>query len=158
MDFKDFFDGLVSLSFVLFIFSLTLIIGSIVLKPYIALEPADMYFIIILCAINLNFASYYLYEAFQFKKVFPLEDFLLEKVVKRMSIVTIFYLVHLVLVISLFFHDLHNLENMMVFLLTLIEILLIGLVFKEVYDILYQPESFRAYELKENRHRYFDQE
>ncbi|MFO8018257.1 MAG: hypothetical protein R6U96_06445 [Promethearchaeia archaeon] len=158
MDFKDFFDGLVSLSLVVFIFSLTFMIGSIILKPYIALEPAHMYFIITLCIINLNFAVYYLFEAFQFKKAFPLKDVFLEKVAKRCGLVSVFYLFHLILVLSLFFLGLHNLEVLMVFLLTLMETFLLGLVFKEVYDLLYQPERFRRDELRNNRHRYFNQD
>lgn len=133
-------------------------LGSILLKPYIALEPIEMYYIIILCIINLNFAIYYLLEAFKFKKVFPLEDRLLEKVAKRCVLITFFYTGHFILILSLIFLDLHNLEVMMAFLLMLMEALLIGLVFKETYDILYQPETFRRYELKENRHKYFDQD
>ncbi len=58
MDFKDFKDGLTSLSLLLFVFSLTLIIGSIALKPYIGLEPQERDLIVILCTVNFFFPSF----------------------------------------------------------------------------------------------------
>jgi hypothetical protein len=46
----------------------------------------------------------------------------------------------------------------MVFLIILMELLLIGLVLKEVYDILFLTESQRDFELNENRKKYIERE
>ena len=56
MDFKDFKDGLTSLSLILFIFSLTLLITTILSKPYINILTEEMEFLLIICTINLIFS------------------------------------------------------------------------------------------------------
>jgi len=156
MDFKDFRDGLMSLSLVLFIFSLTFMFGSIILKPYIALEPQERDFIVILMLFNFPFCAYYGYEANKLVKTFRLEDKHVIKFGKRIGIITLIYSPHLFIVISLFFMDLHNLQQMMIGLVVIMEVILIGLVFKEVYDLLFLDESIVKYELEENRKRYLD--
>ncbi|MHA1274577.1 MAG: hypothetical protein ACTSQS_14225, partial [Promethearchaeota archaeon] len=103
MDLKDFKDGLTSLSLVIFIFSLTFMIGSIVLKPYIALEPIDRDFIVILCIINIIFSFYYLREALIIDKVFKLEEKYILHYAKRILIITIIYSIHFGFFISLLF-------------------------------------------------------
>ncbi len=45
MDFKDFREGLPSLALLIFIFSLTFVMGSILLRPYINLEIEDFIYI-----------------------------------------------------------------------------------------------------------------
>ena len=94
MDLKDFKDGLTSLSLVLFVFSLTFMIGSILLKPYIALEPHDRDFIVVLSIINIGFSFYYMREALNIDKIFSLEDKHVERFGKRLGIVTLVYIVH----------------------------------------------------------------
>ena len=158
MDFKDFKDGLTSLALLVFFFSLTLIIGSIVLKSYIGLEVQERNLIVLLCSINILFSFYYLLNAIRLEKVFKLENKNIIKFGKTIGIVTLIYIPHLFFFTSLFLRNLHNLEIIMIFLIFLMEIMLIGLVFKEVYDLLFMEESQRDFELDANRKQYIEKE
>ncbi|MHA1292165.1 MAG: hypothetical protein ACTSQJ_05795 [Promethearchaeota archaeon] len=131
-------------------------IGSIVLKPYIALEPNDRDFIVILCIINLFFSAYYIYEAFHLEKVFKLEYKHIKKFGKRIGIVTTIYSPHLIFVLSLLLRNLHELQNMMIYIIIPMEACLIGVVFKEVYDLIFMEEGQRMFELEMNRKRYIE--
>jgi len=156
MDYKYFHDGLLSLSVVQFVFSSTLLLGSIILKPYIALEPDERDFIILLALVNIFFSFYYLIEALKLDRVFSLEEKQIYKFGKRIGVVSLLYTPHLFVFISLLFIDLHNLQLMMVILNLIIETLLLGIVFKEIYDILYKEETERKFELEQNRKLYFE--
>lgn len=156
MDYKNFHDGLLSLSLVLFIFSLTFIIGSIILKPYIALEPSEKDFIVIIAFINLIFSIYYLIEALNLNKIFKLNERSIKIFAKRIGFITLIYSPHIFILSSLFFIDLHNLQIMMTSLIIFIEALLIGMIFKEVYDLIFREEAERQFELNKNRKLYFD--
>ncbi len=158
MDFKDFKDGLISLALVIYLFSLTYIVGSYVLQPYIGLKTADRDFIVIICLINLFFSAYYFIEAFRLEKIFKLEDQHIMKFGQRIGIVTLFYIPHFFFVILILFMDIHNLQKLMAGLIFLVELCLMGLVFKEVYDILFLEESERKFELEQNRIRYIERE
>ncbi|MHA1489354.1 MAG: hypothetical protein ACTSRI_06835 [Promethearchaeota archaeon] len=154
MDYKDFHDGLLSLCLVIFTFSLTFMVGSISLKPLIGLEQDELILIIILCFTNFLFCAYYLLETLRLKKIFKLEDKHAFKFGKRLGIVSACYIPHFILIISLFFRNLHDLEILMVILIFFMEGLLLGLVFKEVYDLVFLEESERKIELELNRKRY----
>ncbi len=154
MDFKDFKDGLTSLSLVLFIFSLTFMLGSYLLQPYIHLEVGERDFIIILSVINVIFSIYYLGEAMRLEKVFKLEDQHIVKFGRRIGIITLIYSPHFFFLTSLFFTGLHNLQVMMVFLIFAMEGLLLGIVFKEVYDLLFIDEAQLKFDLDRERQMY----
>ncbi len=156
MDYKYFHDGLLSLSVVQLVFSSTLLLGSIILKPYIALEPVERDYIILLALVNIVFSFYYLIEALKLDRVFCLEEKHIFKFGKRIGVVSFIYTPHLFVFISLLFIDLHELQLMMVILNLIIEILLIGIVFKEIYDILFKEEIERKFELEQNRKLYFE--
>ncbi|MHA1254807.1 MAG: hypothetical protein ACTSPS_04320 [Promethearchaeota archaeon] len=156
MDYKYFHDGLLSLSVVQIVFSSTLLLGSIILKPYIALEPDERDFIILLASVNLVFSFYYLIEVLMLERVFSLEEKHIFKFGKRIGIISLLYTPHLFVFLSLLIIDLHDLQLMMVILNLIIETLLIGIVFKEVYDILYKEETERKFELEQNRKLYFE--
>ena len=156
MDYKDFHDGLLSLSLVLFIFSITFLIGSIVLKPFIGLEPSDRDFIIIISIVNIIFSIYYMIEALRLNKIFKLDNVYIINFGKRIGIVSLIYIPQIFLVSSLFLRDLHNLQIMMTSLIIFIEVLLLGVVFKEVYDLVFKEEAERKFELKKNRKLYFE--
>ncbi len=156
MDYKDFKDGLASLSFVLFIFSLTLLFGVIILQYQTQLMTSDRNYIIILCSINMIFSTYYTIEAIRLDKVFKLEDKHIFKFGRRIGIITLIYSPHYFFLISLFFLELNNLHLMMVFLIFLMESILITLVFKEVYDLLFVNEAQARQELDKNRQRYLE--
>jgi hypothetical protein len=156
MDYKYFHDGLLSLSVVQLVFSSTLLLGSIILKPYIALEPVERDYIIILALINIIFSLYYLMEALKLDRVFCLEDKHIFKFGKRLGVVSLIYTPHLFVFISLLFIDLHDLQLMIVILNLFIELLLIGTIFKEIYDIFFKAEIERKFELEQNRKLYFE--
>ena len=133
-------------------------IGSIILKPYIALDPHDRDFIVILCFINIVFCIYYLMEVIRLEKVFKLENKNIIRFGKRLGIVTILYTPHFFFFISIFFKNLHNLEIMMAFLISLIEALLICVALKEVFDLVFLEESQRDFKIEENRKKYIEKE
>ena len=156
MDYKNFHDGLLSISLIQFIISLTFLISSIVLKPYIALEPKERDFIVILTVFNMSFSIYYIIEALKLEKVFKLEDKHVIKFGKRIGIVSLVYLPLYFTYFSLLFLNLHELQVMMVYLNLIIETLLLGVVFKEVYDLLFITEAERKFELEKNRKLYLE--
>ena len=156
MDYKYFHDGLLSLSVVQLVFSSTLLLGSIILKPYIALEPVERDYIIILALINIIFSFYSLMEALKLDRVFCLEEKHIFKFGKRLGVVSLIYMPHLFVFISLLFIDLHDLQLLIVILTLIIEILLIGTIFKEIYDIFFKAEIERKFELEQNRKLYFE--
>lgn len=158
MDFKDFKDGLTSLSLLLSVFSLTLIIGSIALKPYIGLEPQERDLIVILCTVNFFFFLFYLWNAIRLEKIFRLENKNIIKFGKSMGIATLIYVPHLIIFTTLFLRDLHSLELVMIFIVFLIEIMLVGLVLKEVYDLIFMEESQKDFEIEVNRKKYIERE
>jgi len=156
MDYKYFRDGLISLSTVQFIFSFTFLFTSILLKPYIALEPNERDYIILITIINMIFSIYYLLEALKFERVFKLEEKNIRIFGIRIGIVSILYLPHVFLLSSLLFLDLHNLQVMLIWLNLMIEILLLGILFKEIYDLLFKEEVERKFEIDQNRKFYFE--
>ena len=156
MDYKNFHDGLLSISLIKFIMSLTFLIGSIILKPYIALEPKERDFIVLLTVLNMSFSIYYIIEALRLEKVFKLEDKHVIKFGKRIGIVSLVYLPLYFTFFSLLFLNLHELQVMMVYLNLIIETLLLGVVFKEVYDLLFITEAERKFELEKNRKLYLE--
>jgi hypothetical protein len=156
LDFKDFHNGLLSLALTLLIFSATLVIGSIVLKPYTNISIQERDFIILLCSVNFIFGLYYLWEVSMFEKNFKLENKNIIKFGKRIGLITLFYLPHLILMLLLFFRDLHNLELLLVLLIFIIEMLIIGLVLKESYDLLFIEKTRRDFEIEENRKKYLE--
>ncbi|NHJ20758.1 MAG: hypothetical protein EAX91_07450 [Candidatus Lokiarchaeota archaeon] len=156
MDFKYFREGLISLSTILFIISLTFLFSSILLKPYIALEPNDRDFIIILTTTNMVFCIYYLIEAIRFEKIYKLEEKHIRRFGIRIGIVSILYLPHIFLFFTLLLLDLHNLQVMMIWLSLIIQGLLLGLLFKETYDLLLKREDERKFEINQNREIYLE--
>ena len=156
MDYKYFRDGLLSLSLFLFLISLTLMIGSIILKPYIALEPLERDLIVVLTIIGQIISVYYLIEVLNIEKIIRYEIGYSMKFGKRIGIISIVFLPHLIFMYSLLFYHLHNLQVMMISLNLFIETILFGLIFKEVYDLLFMEESERFFELEKNRKLYLE--
>jgi Na+-driven multidrug efflux pump len=156
MDYKYFHDGLISLSTTLFIFSLSFLFSSILLKPYIALEPDDRDLIVLLTIINMIFSIYYLIEAFNLERVFRLEEKYIRNFGIRIAVVSLLYLPHIFVFISLLLLHLHNLQVMMVWLILIIETLLLGILFKEIYDLLFKDEIERKFEIDQNRKSYLE--
>ncbi|MFX1366096.1 MAG: hypothetical protein ACFFCE_06785 [Promethearchaeota archaeon] len=156
MDLKDFKDGLTSLALLLFFFSFTLLIDYFVLESYIGLGVQERNCIVILCLINIIITFYYLLNATRLEKVFKLENKNIIKFAKKIGIITLIYIIHPFLFSSLFLRDLYSLGYTLIFLIFLVEIILIGLVFKEVYDLLFVEEVKTDFELEANRKKYLE--
>ena len=156
MDYRYFRDGLISLTTIQFIFSFSFLLSSIFLKPYIALEPRDRDFIVFLTLINIVFSVYYFIEAIKFEKVYRLEEKYIRKFGIRMGIVSLLYLPHIFIFSSLLLLDLHNLQIMMIWLNLIIESLLLGVLLKEIYDLLFKEEAERKFEINQNRKIYLE--
>ncbi|MFX1420014.1 MAG: hypothetical protein ACFE9N_13935 [Promethearchaeota archaeon] len=131
-------------------------IGTIVLKPFIAIQSYERDLIVILCSINLLFSIYCFWKAIRLQKIFRLENKNIIKFGKILGIITTIYIPHVFIVISLLFRNLHNLEKIMISLIILIETLLIGLNIKEVYDLVFLEEFRRDFELEADRKKYFE--
>ena len=156
MDYKYFRDGLLSLSLFLFLISLTLMIGSIILKPYIALEPIERDIIVGITITGQIFSLYYLIEALFLEKIIKLEMKYSIRFGKRILFMTILFFPHVILMGSLLFFNLHNLQVMMISLNLIIELILIGLLIKEAYDLLFRDESEKLFEFQKNRKLYLE--
>jgi len=156
MDYKEFRNGLLSLSSLLSLFSLTFLFSTIVLKPYIALEPIDRDFIVLICILNIIFSVYIILEGIHLKDVFKLEDKNIIKFGKRLGIITMIYFPNLLLFFSLLFKEQNNLQLLMIYLLLIIKVFLLGIIFKEVYDLVLKNPSDRKFELEKNRKLYFE--
>jgi len=68
--------------------------------------------------------------------------------------VTLIYLPHVFTLIILIFKDLHDIITLLISLIVLIEIILIGVVLKEVYDVVFQEESRRNTKIEIDRKKY----
>lgn len=102
------------------------------------------------------FNIYYLIEALKFEKVFRLEYKHIRKFGKRIGIVTLLYLPHVFIFSSLLFLDLHNLLVMIIWLSLILEALLLGILFKEIYDLLFKNEIERKFEIDQSRKFYLE--
>jgi hypothetical protein len=156
MDYREFYNGLLSLSSILALFSATFLFSSIILKPYLALEPNDRDIIIFINIFNIIFSIYWLIEGLHFKVIFKLEEKNIIKFGKRIGIVTLIYLPNFILFCSLFFKELHNLLILMLFLILIIKLLLLGIIFKEVFDLVFKKPSNRRFEIEQNRKLYLN--
>ena len=156
MDFKEFHDGLLSISLIIFIFSITLITSSIVLTPFIGGQSQERDLIIILSSINILFSLYYIWNVIKLEKIFRLEPKNIIRFAKKIGIITLIYLPHVILFIFLLFQNLNNLEFLMIAVIIFMEIFLIGVVLKEVYDIIFIEESQRDTKIEIDRKRYIE--
>ena len=156
MDYREFRNGFLSATVILIIFSITLLISSMALKPYTALEPTERDTIVIICGINLIFSTYWIIEGLRLKRIFKLEDKNIVKFGKRIAVGTVIYLPNFIVFCTLFMRELHNLLIMMFLILLIIKVILLGIIFKEIYDLLFRNSQDRKFELEQNRKLYFD--
>jgi len=133
-------------------------IGSILLKPYIGLLSQERDLILTLCFINILFSIYYLWNVKRLEYIFSLENKNIIKYGKVLGVSTLIYLPHVIIFATLFFRNLHNLLIIMISLIVLMEVMLIVLVFKEVYDLVFLEETRRNFEIDINRKKYIERE
>jgi hypothetical protein len=104
----------------------------------------------------MGFSIYYLLEALKFEKVYSLEEKYIRKFGKRIGVISLIYLPHVFLSSSLLFLDLHNLQVMVNWLSLIIESFLLGILFKEIYDLLFKEEAERKFEIDQNKKIYLE--
>ncbi|MFW9818333.1 MAG: hypothetical protein ACFFE5_01890 [Candidatus Thorarchaeota archaeon] len=156
MDFKDFHDALLSISLIIFIFSITLMISSIVLNLDIGIQFEESNLIITLSSINILFSLYYIWNVIKLEKVISLETKNIIRFIKKIGIITLSYLPHVILFIFLLFQNLNHLEFFMIIIIIFMEIFLIGVVLKEVYDLVFLEESRRDAKINRDRKKYVE--
>ena len=83
-------------------------------------------------------------------------DSVLSNIAKKLGIITFVYIPHLFFILSLIFRELNEMEILMIFLIFVIELLLIAILIKEIYDLVFLEESQRDFEIEENRKKYVD--
>jgi hypothetical protein len=155
MDFKIFHDGLISSSITILLFSTTLMTGAIVFKPYLSLEPNDRNLIVILCVISLIFSVIYFFFGLKTKSVFKLELKNILRFMKLLGFINIIFTPHLFFMLFLFTKGFQNLLILIIFLNVIIEMILIGLVYKEIVDLFFKKESDVKFEVKKNQKLYY---
>ncbi|MFX1391032.1 MAG: hypothetical protein ACFE9Z_13290 [Promethearchaeota archaeon] len=159
MDFKDFKEGLISSSLILFIFSFTLLIILLFLKSSINLSNDQRTFLTIISSLNLFISILYFLSALGLENIFKLENKNVIKFGKKVGVITIIYTPHLIiLTIFVISIHLHSTVFFIIILIILIESILIILVFKEVYDLVLMEDSRRNFEIEANRKKYIEKE
>ena len=133
-------------------------IGSIILKPFIGILSQERDLIVILCSINIVFSLYYLWNVLRLGKIFRLENKHIIKFGKIIGVVTLIHIPHVIIFTTLLFRNLHNLEIMLISLILFMEILLIGVVLKEVYVLVFLDEARRDFEIEADRKKYIEKE
>lgn len=154
IDLKEFREGLISLSFVIIIFSLGILIGSFIARPFLSFDKFEINFIIGLCIVNLIFSPIFLLEALRVKKIFKLEIAYIIKYTKNLGILVLIYLPQTGFLIFFLFLEMALLEKLISFVLLLFEIILIYTVLRQVYDIIFVEEEKRNANIIKNRKKY----
>jgi len=131
-------------------------IGSIILKPFIGIQSQERDLIVILCSINIVFSLYYLWNVLRLGKIFRLENKHIIKFGKIIGVVTLIHIPHVIIFTTLLFRNLHNLEIMLISLIIFMEVMLIGVVLKEVYDLVFLDEARRDFEIEADRKKYIE--
>lgn len=131
-------------------------IGSIVLKPLIGIQSQEIDLIVILCSTNILFSIYYFWNAIRLEYIFSLENKNIIKFGKIIGVATSIYIPHVIIFCTLFFRNLHNLVVTMISLIVFMEVMLIGLVVKEVYDLVFLEETRRDFHLEADRKKYIE--
>jgi hypothetical protein len=118
----------------------------------------DIYGISIICSINILFGIYYLWEIFNLRKVFKLQNKYIIRFGKRIGFVTVLYLIPFISFCTFLFRKLGIFETFLILLIFIIESLIICVILKEVYDLVFQEEAQRDFSIEENRKKYFQEE
>ncbi|MHA1671802.1 MAG: hypothetical protein ACTSV5_14690 [Promethearchaeota archaeon] len=155
MDFKVFYDGLISASLSLFLFSFTMMIGVITFKPYLAIEPIDRDLIVLLCIISMIFSVIYFFFGLKTKSVFKLELKYILRFMKTLGAINLIFTPHLFFLLVLFTKEFQDLLFIMVILNIFIELILMGIVYKEIIDLFFREESEVKFEVEKNQKLYF---
>jgi hypothetical protein len=151
MDLKIFHDGLISASLTLETFSLTLILEILLAKQNLNHRSL---FLIMLLSCNMLFCTYNILEGTRIKRIFKLENKNILKFVKRIGIINLIYTPHMIIYGVNFYYNIDDSLKVMAFLTYLLEIVLIVLIYKEVYDILLKNQLERNFDLSEDRALY----
>ncbi|TFG00340.1 MAG: hypothetical protein EU541_02640 [Promethearchaeota archaeon] len=130
LDLDEIQEGLISLSAIIFVFSIAIMIISILFKPYLILDPWERDYIVLVSGFNIPFCIYYAIEAIRLSEISGLDQKYTLKFILRTCVVSAIYIVHLVFLTQILFSEVILLEKIMVFILFLLEIFLIGIIFR----------------------------
>ncbi|MFX1500468.1 MAG: hypothetical protein ACFFDH_05820, partial [Promethearchaeota archaeon] len=92
------------------------------------------------------------------QEIFKLETKIIIRFAKNIGLITLIYIPHVLIFVTMFFRFLNNLEILLISLIILLEIILMILVFKEVYDLIFTEESKRDFKIEDNRKKYLETE
>jgi hypothetical protein len=106
--------------------------------------------IFILCLINFPLSIYFVVESLRIKKIVKLGEHYIINFGRRIGIVALIFIPHIIFFISLMIGDLNEILKIICALLVFFEILLIGLIGKEIYDLFILKER-RSYSSSRNK-------
>ncbi|MHA1374941.1 MAG: hypothetical protein ACTSR7_11645, partial [Promethearchaeota archaeon] len=90
------------------------------------------------------------------KSVFKLELKNILRFVKILGFINIIFTPHLFFMLYLFTKELQDLQLLIIILNIFIELILIGLVYKEIIDLFFKQESEVKFEVEKNQKLYFE--
>ena len=134
IDLDEVQEGLISLSTVIIVFSVAIMVISIMFKPYLVLEPCERDYIVIVCGINIPFCIYYLIEAIRISSISGLDQKYTSKFILRTGIISIFYIPQLVSMMLILLADVNLIEKVIVFVVLVLEMGLVGLIIRLVIE------------------------
>jgi hypothetical protein len=128
LDLKEIQEGIISLSSLILLFSLTLIVVSILFKPYLVLKPSERDYIVAVSAVNFPFCIYYIIEAKRASAIRNLQEKYIINFIIRTSFVSLLYIPHLVFMGTILFKHVNVIEKVMVVVIVFLEFMVIGLI------------------------------
>jgi hypothetical protein len=132
LDLREIQEGIVSIAVVILLFSITLIVISILFKPYLVLEPWERDYIVLVSGFNIPFCFYYIIEGIWVSTIRELHEKYTSKFIIRTGIVSVLYIPHLIFMIGFLLMDVNFLEKVMVIVVVVLEVFIIGLIVRLV--------------------------
>jgi len=132
IDLDEVQDGLLSLSTVILVFSVAIMVISILFKPYLVLEPYERDYIVIVYGMNIPFCIYYLIEALRISSISGLDRKYTSRFILRTGVISLLYIPQLVSMAVILIADVNLIEKTIVFVVLVLEIGLVGLIFRLV--------------------------
>lgn len=128
LDLREIQEEIISIAAVILLFSITLIVISILFKPYLVLEPQERDYIVLISGINIPFSLYYIIEGIRITPIRDLHEKYTSKFIIRTVLVSVFYTLHLLFMITILLMDVNLIEKVMVFVVIVLEIFMVGLI------------------------------
>jgi len=150
MDIDEFWDGLLSISFLIIIFSFAIIVISLNFNEIFSIDSGALEQIFILCLLDFPLSFYFIVESLRIKKFVNSEDHYIVNFGRRIGIVALIFIPHIIYFISLIIGELNGILKIACALLVFFELVLIGLIGKEIYDLFILKERRSYYNRNKN--------